>query len=540
MKNKKNINRWVSKVLKETFDNKIDKLTSKIKSNVNELGGMDDGHPIFGDLNMGKMSSKEIRDLMSKHYGKKNDNDDDINMRDMDDEFEEMKEGFDDLETKNARKRVDQSQEEFKPIPTDKINYSNLDDDSSTIHNFLKNQLRNRRNTEDSDELYESSEVCECGGGMYEGECMECGTKMEGIYDVDDIDDKNEFDYVQEEEDFDGEETFSSEENVGGCKAVRDTIKSKGGEPDGLDLDLIKRYNCESLNESLKGGQKKLDKNRNNRIDSEDFKLLRKTKSKKIETKEGKKFPDLSGDGKVTKKDVLLGRGVKLKNGKSKVKESISLTEDEMIDLIEKIVKEQKTFGKPKGLEAYEKAHKGSGKENQDYLKSVTKKMKDYLKDGSKGEYSASPKHFPKGNGELAKMDKKAYEVSKDGEEFLDNYMRPGMENLDYDEIHPNDEWMKNNIEGSSKTGNNPKWANAEETELGAKINKKRKENKLAKAKRAAYNKSAQPVVTDKPGQESGKGLDIKVESIDSKKTIKLNEEFEKMKSLISYDRKTQ
>ena len=41
----------------------------------------------------------------------------------------------------------------------------------------------------------------------------------------------------------------------------------------------------------------------------------------------------------------LLGRGVKLKNGKSKVKESISLTEDEMIDLIEKIVKEQKTFG---------------------------------------------------------------------------------------------------------------------------------------------------------------------------------------------------
>jgi hypothetical protein len=587
MKNKKNINRWVSKVLKETFDNKIDKLTSKIKSNVNELGGMDDGHPIFGDLNMGKMSSKEIRDLMSKHYGKKNDNDDDINMRDMDDEFEEMKEGFDDLETKNARKRVDYSQEEFKPIPTDKINYSNLDDDSSTIHNFLKNQLRNRRNTEDSDELYESSEVCECGGGMYEGECMECGTKMEGIYDVDDIDNKNKFDYTQEEkdfdyteekhspivrpnpnkkygnekpysfskssskppelkpriredEDFDGEETFSSEENVGGCKAVRDTIKSKGGEPDGLDLDLIKRYNCESLNESLKGGQKKLDKNRNNRIDSEDFKLLRKTKSKKTETKEGKKFPDLSGDGKVTKKDVLLGRGVKLKNGKSKVKESISLTEDEMIDLIEKIVKEQKTFGKPKGLEAYEKAHKGSGKENQDYLKSVTKKMKDYLKDGSKGEYSASPKHFPKGNGELAKMDKKAYEVSKDGEEFLDNYMRPGMENLDYDEIHPNEDWMKDNIEGSSKTGNNPKWANAEETELGAKINKKRKENKLAKAKRAAYNKSAQPVVTDKPGQESGKGLDIKVESIESKKTIKLNEEFEKMKSLISYDRKTQ
>jgi hypothetical protein len=215
-----------------------------------------------------------------------------------------------------------------------------------------------------------------------------------------------------------------------------------------------------------------------------------------------------------------------------------------MVDLIESIVKEQKTklnsIGKPKGLETYEKAHKGSGKENEDYLKSVTKKMKDYLKDGSKGEYSESPKHFPKGNGELAKMKKTAYEISKDGSDFLDNYMRPGMENLDYDEIHPNEDWMKGNIEGSSKTGNNPEWANAEQTELGKKINKKRKENKFAKAKRAAYNKSAQPVVTDKPGQESGKGLDIKVESTESKNVKKLNEEFEKMKSLISYDRKTQ
>jgi hypothetical protein len=57
--------------------------------------------------------------------------------------------------------------------------------------------------------------------------------------------------------------------------------------------------------------------------------------------------------------------------------------------------------------------------------------------------------------------------MSDDGKEFLDDFMRPGMENLDYDEIHPNEDWMEGNIEGSSKTGNNPKWANAEETELG-------------------------------------------------------------------------
>jgi hypothetical protein len=31
----------------------------------------------------------------------------------------------------------------------------------------------------------------------------------------------------------------------------------------------------------------------------------------------GKAFPDLTGDGKVTRKDVLKGRGVKLKRGGS-------------------------------------------------------------------------------------------------------------------------------------------------------------------------------------------------------------------------------
>jgi hypothetical protein len=35
--------------------------------------------------------------------------------------------------------------------------------------------------------------------------------------------------------------------------------------------------------------------------------------------KKKKSFPDMSGDGKVTKKDILMGRGViKKKNGKKK------------------------------------------------------------------------------------------------------------------------------------------------------------------------------------------------------------------------------
>jgi len=230
-------------------------------------------------------------------------------------------------------------------------------------------------------------------------------------------------------------------------------------------------------------------------------------------------------------------KDAKNKSGK---KESLKLSEAELVDLIESIVKEDlKTIGgKPRGLSEYEKAHNGSGKENADYIKSVTKKMKDYLKDGSKGEYTESPKHFPKGNGELEKMKTKKYTMSKDGEEFVDDFLRPGMENLDYDEIQPNEEWIEGNIEGSSKTGNNPKWANAEETELGKKINKKRKDNKFAKLRRQAYNKAPQPV-TDKTGDESGKGIDIKLESTE-KQTKVLNEEFNKIQHLMGYSRKTQ
>ena len=447
--NNKYLDNLVAKLVKETLEERADELTTKI----NKLGGMDDGHPKFGKLKLSKMSDEDLDSLMNS------------DVEDEDDAFQ-------------------------------------YDGDTN-----------NKFDTEE--ELDESSEVCECGGGMYEGICEECGYNQmeEGIDDKEDLNGK--FDYVEEEVDFEDEEETEDEtesEDKEACKYHMDNFGPEdertqqfcGSNKMGLD-----KYKF-SINERLRGRQRNIDKNKNNKIDAEDFRMLRK-ESKKSKT-------------------------------------SLKLSESEMIDLIEKIVLEDKEKTKsniknltePKGLTSYKRAFKGSGKENDDYIKSVAKKMKDYLKDGSKGDYETNPKHFPKSNGGLAKMKKIAYEVSKDGDEFLDDYMRPGMENLDYDEIHPNEDWMKDNIEGSSRTGNNPEWSNAEETELGAKLNKKRKENKYAKAKRMAANKSPQPVVTDKPGQESGKGIDIKVESIESKTDKKLNEEFEKMKSLISYDRKTQ
>jgi hypothetical protein len=247
------------------------------------------------------------------------------------------------------------------------------------------------------------------------------------------------------------------------------------------------------------------------------------------EFSEGEDFPDLSGDGKVTRKDVLLGRGVKLK-------ESLQLTEDELVELIEKIVKEQTE------VKETNTSLKKSKTENDDYIKSVTKKMKEYLKDASKGEYDMNPEQFPKGNGELAKMAKKAYTPSGAVEEYIENFAySPGMENLQYDEIKPNEEWMEKTIEGSSMTGNG-KGGNAIDTGLGKKINKKRKDNLYGAEKNRSYNRVPQPV--DNAGEEKGadklNNMFKKLGESEDKKSKLINEDMEKMKHLLGYKKKTQ
>ena len=230
-------------------------------------------------------------------------------------------------------------------------------------------------------------------------------------------------------------------------------------------------------------------------------------------------------------------------NEEPKKKDKLTMTEEEMITFIENIVNEQKTA---RGLEIYKKAHKGSGKENDDYIKSVAKKFKEYLKDGSKGKFDMNPKMFPKGNGQLAKMSKKAYIPSKAVDEYIENFAQTaGMENLDYDEIKPNEEWIEMNIEGSSKTGNSPDYANAEKTDLGKKVNEKRKKNYLAALKRQSYNKAPQPV-TDFAGEtDAKKGMEVNkifktLESTENSKKDKINEEVNKMFKMINYNQKTQ
>jgi len=253
-----------------------------------------------------------------------------------------------------------------------------------------------------------------------------------------------------------------------------------------------------------------------NKIDAKDFAKLRAKKSEK-NLKEN-----------LTYKIVL----------DESTNETFYFKENEVIDIIENIVNEEKSK-KTKVNNVTKDSQSKSKKENDDYINSVVKKMKDYLKGGSKGEYETEPKHFPKGNGELEKMDKMAYIPSDAVGEYIENFTAAGLENLDYDEIHPNEKWVEDNLVGSSRTGNNPEWANAVETEVGEKRNKIRKDNLLAKMKRKAYNKSPQPVLTDKSGSETDKAskLMMKLESTDDKIVL---EEIQKMKNLIDYGKKTQ
>jgi hypothetical protein len=358
----------------------------------------------------------------------------------------------------------------------------------------------------------------ECGGKMMEGECMECGYMNENIM----------------------ENQMCSE--CGGQMMEGECME------------------CGYMNEAEFYESKKLSKGQEfiakqakpkNKIGSNDFAKLR---SKKSETKEGKKFPDLSGDGKVTKKDVLIGRGVINKKGKKTKNESVIyhltldestnekffFSENDIINIIENIVleeKKKKTNKKSKNVT--KDSQSKSKKQNDDYIDDVVKKMKGYLTQASKGEYEMNPKHFPKGNGELAKMSKKAYIPSSAVEEYIENFTAAGLENLDFnDGIKPNEKWMDDLLVGSSRTGNNPKWGNAVETEVGDRRNKIRKDNLLAKVKKKAYNKAPQPV-NDEAGENTDKASKIlmKLESTENKKVLN---EINQMKGLIGYNKKTQ
>ena len=282
------------------------------------------------------------------------------------------------------------------------------------------------------------------------------------------------------------------------------------------------------------------------------------------------------GEKKLSKSDSTLLKQVNLALTLKSVKESVNslrLTEDELIDLIENIVIEQKVKDKseknniskksPEGLTKTEKVLSKNKKENDDYAKEVIKKMKDYVKAGSKGEYTENPDDFPQSNYDMEKEhNEMKYHPSDAVEEYIEAFAYPGMTNLVYDEIKPDDEMISKQIKGDSKNGNAIKDKDGKalgnvskrSEKVGERFKKNFDENLYgAEQMERTYSKSSQPVDVAGTKKLAGSLKGIKstsagkadkimsqLESTEDKKSKIVSEEMNKMKNLISYNRKTQ
>ena len=306
------------------------------------------------------------------------------------------------------------------------------------------------------------------------------------------------------------------------------------------------------------------------------------------ETEEGNAFSGALADAKKDGKDSFEVDGKKynvkesnrrianqknlssiLKTVKENVK-SLKLTEEELIDMIEKIVVEQKVKDKseksniaskePQGLKDTNKVLAKNRQENDDYAKEVVKKMKEYVKAGSKGEYTETPDDFPKSNYQMEKDAKvMKYNPSDAVEEYIEAFAYPGMTNLVYDEIKPDDEKIDKYLKGDSTTGNavtdkeGKALGNVSKgsTKVGERFKKNFDDNLYgAEQMNVSYKRQPQPVDVAGDKKQSGglkkssttKAQKImnQLESTEDKKLKIVAEEMNKMKNLIGYDRKTQ
>jgi len=319
---------------------------------------------------------------------------------------------------------------------------------------------------------------------------------------------------------------------------------------------------------------------------------------KKLGIPEGQKIPksklnsikkDLmakaKGDKKLSASDSKLLKQVNMALTLGGLKESrntLKLSENELIDMIEKIVLQEQSkvediaekgnfkMVKPQGLKKTEKAQGESKKENDDYTQDVVKKMKEYMKDmymGGKG-YEENPDDFPQSNYDMEKEhNEMKYHPSDAVEEYIEAFAYPGQTNLVYDEIKPEDKRIEKQLKGDSTTGNAVTGKDGKalgnvskrSEKVGERFKKNFDENLYgAEQMKASYKRQPQETievegnVKSKGNLKSKQGADKAssiskatkilntLESVESKTTKIINEDLQKMMNLISYNRKTQ
>jgi hypothetical protein len=361
-----------------------------------------------------------------------------------------------------------------------------------------------------------------------------------GFYDEDDRQYTGDFDFDYDEEEFDDFDSFDSK--YGGKQRL-----FAQGEEGKKFFDLYKkRY-------------------------GKPFRVRTPRDMGEAETEEGNEFTEklmmARKDGDKTMK--VGGKTLPVKETR---KTSLKLTEDELIDMIEQIVLEQSVKDKdeksnisnksPEGLKKTDKVLGLNKKENDDYAKEVVKKMTEYMKDMVSGDggYDENPDDFPQSNYDMEKDHKeKKYHPSDAVEEYIEAFAYPGMTNLVYDEIKPDDEMIEKQMKGDSKNGNavTDKDGKAlgnvskRSEKVGERFKKNFDENLYgAEQQNVSYKRQSQPVDVAGENKQSGglkKGSTAKaqkimnqLESKEDKKSKIISEEMEKMKNLIGYNRKTQ
>lgn len=286
------------------------------------------------------------------------------------------------------------------------------------------------------------------------------------------------------------------------------------------------------------------------------------------------------GDKKLSVADSKLLKQVNLALTLKSVKESknsLRLTETELIDMIESLVLEQKVkdiseknnISKKEvtGLKKTEKVLEKNKSEGDSYFKELVKKMTDYLKDSTKGKYEMNPESFPQSNYDMEKEhNEMKYHPSEAVEEYIEAFSYPGMTNLVYDEIKPDDERIGKQLKGDSMYGNAVRdktgkaLGNVVPSKVGDRFKKNYDENLYgAEQMKASYKRQPQETIeVEGNGKTKGslkskrQGADKSssinkatkilntLESTENKKDKLVKEELKKMKNLIGYDRKTQ
>lgn len=201
-------------------------------------------------------------------------------------------------------------------------------------------------------------------------------------------------------------------------------------------------------------------------------------------------------------------------------KTKLRLNENQLVNLINKIVKKTMVNESVPGIEVTQRAQKTSGSDSKSHMSDVAKKMKKTLSfDGNDNP------EFPK---QIGKGEKVAHRNTKEQEETIEDYRGGGLEDLNY-EYEPSDKFkdrLKKSLKGDSTMGNSHDSPNVMKSDLGEKILKKvdRKSKKIGKETLASWGTSIKEPIVVK----------------ENKNSVVLNSEMNRMKQMFKYNKKTQ